>query len=449
MEHYDVIVVGTGEGGSGVATRCAKAGLRVAVIDDEPYGGTCALRGCDPKRVLVGGSELVDWHRRMLGHGVSGDTRLDWSALMTFKRAFTEPVPQRRETAFKKLGIATYHGVGRFSSPDQFAADGKELTANFFVIASGARPATLGIAGEEHLKTSTDFLDLDLLPRRIVLVGAGYIAFEFAHIAARAGAEVVVFSRGRPLKQFDSDLVSRLVDHTRILKVDVKLDSPVQGVERVGSEFRVKFRGPTGEESVSTDIVVHAAGRVPKTGELDLAGANVETDQRGAIRVNDWLQSVTNPKVYAAGDAVASPGARALTPVAAHQSAIVASNLLNGNRKTPDYRGIPSVVFTTPCLAGVGLTEEEARSKGLRIRVKSEDTRNWFSNRRVCEMAGMYKAILEEQSGRVLGAHLLGPQAEEVINLFVLAIRHQLTDRDLSHAIYAYPTSGSDVPYML
>jgi glutathione reductase (NADPH) len=449
MERYDVVVVGTGEGGSGVATRCAQAGLRVAVIDDEPYGGTCALRGCDPKKVLVGASELIDWHRRMVGHGMSGATNLDWSALMTFKRSFTEPVPQRREAAFKKLGIATYHGVGRFTSPDQFVADGKGLVAKFFVIASGAKPATLGIAGEEHLRTSTDFLDLDVLPRRIGLVGAGYIAFEFAHIAARAGAEVVVFGRSRPLEHFDSDLVRRLVDHTRSLKIDVKLDSDVHGVERAGSEFRVKFSGPTGDETVSTDIVVHAAGRVPKTGELDLGRANVETDQRGAIRVNDWLQSVTNPKVYATGDAAASPGALPLTPVAAHQSAIVASNLLHGNKKTPDYRGIPSVVFTTPCLAGVGLTEQEAKAKGLRVRVKSEDTRDWFSNRRVCEKAGMYKTIVEEDTDRVVGAHLLSPYAEEVINLFALAIRHGLKAHEVAHTIYAYPTGGSDVPYML
>src|ERR1700674_4613801 len=197
MESYDLIVVGTGEGGTGVATRCAKAGWRVAVIDDEPYGGTCALRGCDPKRVLVGASELVDWHRRMVGHGVGGEMGLDWSALMTFKRTFTEPVPPRREAAFKELGIATYHVPGRFIGLDQFVADGKELRAKSFVIASGARPAPLGIPGEEHVKTSTDFLELDALPNRIVLIGAGYIAFEFAHIAARAGVKVAMIGRGR------------------------------------------------------------------------------------------------------------------------------------------------------------------------------------------------------------------------------------------------------------
>lgn len=449
MERYDLIVVGTGAGGGGVASRCAKAGWRVAVIDDEPYGGTCALRGCDPKKVLVGISELIDWHRRMSGQGVRGDTVLDWPGLMKFKRTFTEPVPKTQEAAYKKLGIATYHGTGHFTGPDRFAADGKELESKFFVIASGARPAPLGIPGEEHVKTSTDFLDLDKLPDRIAFIGAGYIAFELAHIAARAGAKVFMLGRGRPLKRFDSDLVGRLVEHTRALNIDVRLDSAVNGVERAGSELRVKFHDPGGEDFITTDLVVHGAGRIPKTSELDLARANVETDERGAVKVNQWLQSVTNPKVYAAGDAVASPGALPLTPVAGHQSVIIASNLLHGNNKRPDYRGVSSVVFTTPPLAAVGLTEEEARLKGLKIRVKSEDTRSWLSNRRVGETAAMYKTLTDEESGRVLGAHLLGAHAEEVINVFALAVRNNLVASDLAHMIYAYPTSASDIPYML
>jgi glutathione reductase (NADPH) len=448
MERYDLIVVGTGEAGSGVATRCAKAGWRVATIDDEPYGGTCSLRGCDPKRVLVGVSELVDWQRRMAGRGVSGDASLDWPALMKFKRTFTDPVPQRTEDSYQKLGIATYHGQGRFVGPDRFAADGQELVSKFFVIASGAQPEPLRIPGEEHVNTSTDFLDLDALPRRIALIGAGYIAFEFAHIAVRAGAQVIMLGRGRPLEHFDGDLVARLIEHTRSLNVDVRLDSPAQSVERVGVELRVKVPGKSAEESVSADCVVHAAGRIPKTGALDLAKADVETDERGGIKVNDWLQSVSNPKVYAAGDAVASPGALPLTPVAAHQGVIVASNLLHGNKKSPDYRAIPSVVFTTPALAAVGLTEEEARARGEKVRVKSEDTGSWFSNRRVGEKAAMYKTVTDEKTGRLLGAHLLGPNAEEVINIFALGIRHQLTATDLAHALYSYPTSGSELPYM-
>ena len=452
MERYDLVVVGTGAGGGGAATRCAKAGWRVAIIDDEPYGGTCLLRGCDPKKVLVGVSELVDGYRRMSGEGVTGDNaRLDWPALMRFKRTFTEPVPRQQETSYQKLGIATYHGGGRFTGPDRFLADGKELESKFFVVASGARPAPLGIPGEEHVKTSTDFLELDAIPRRIALIGAGYIAFEFAHIAARAGASVTMFGRGRPLKQFDADLVNRLVEHTRGLNIDVRLDAPVAAVGRTGSEFHVKSGNatPPGADLEAADLVIHGAGRIPRTSELDLGRANVETDKRGAIEVNEWLQSVSNPKVYAAGDAVASPGALPLTPVGGHQSVIVASNLLHGNRRKPDYRGVSSVVFTTPPLAAVGLTEETAKAQGLKVRVKSEDTRSWFSNRRVRETAAMYKTIVEEGTNRILGAHLLGPHADEVINLFAIAVRNNLTASDLAHMIYAYPTSGSDIAYMV
>jgi glutathione reductase (NADPH) len=449
METYDLIVVGTGEGGSGVATRCAKTGWRVAVIDDEPYGGTCALRGCDPKKVLVGLSDLVDWHRRMTGLGVGGDVRLDWRALMRFKRTFTESVPQKKEQAYQNLGIATYHGAGRFSAPDRFSVEGKTLESRFFLIASGAKPASLGIEGEEFLGTSTDFLDLDSLPARIALIGAGYIAFEFAHIAARAGAKVVMFGRGRPLKAFDSDLVARLIEHTRKLNIDIRLESPVRTVEPRGSEFRVTFLGAAGPGEISADLVVHAGGRVPKTHELDLGSANVATDHRGGVKVNSWLQSVTNPKVYAAGDCAASLGAVPLTPVAAHQSAIVASNLLHGNTKSPDYRAIPSVVFTTPALASVGLTEEQALARGEKVRVKCEDTGKWFSSRSVCQPTSMYKTLTDETTGRIVGAHLLGPRAEELINLFALAIRHEVSATDLAHGIFAYPTSGSDVAYML
>ena len=450
MERYDLVVVGTGAGGGGAATRCAKAGWRVAIIDDEPYGGTCLLRGCDPKKVLVGISELIDGYRRMNGAGVSGEAKLDWPALMRFKRTFTEPVPRQQETSLQQQGIVTYHGSAHFTGPDRLLVDGTELESKFFLIASGARPAPLGIPGEEHVKTSTDFLELDTLPRRIALIGAGYIAFELAHIAVRAGASVTMLGRGRPLKQFDADLVNRLVEHTRSLKIDVRLDASVTAVEKSGAEFRVRTGKATpGGEFLAADLVIHGAGRIPKTSELDLGRGNVETDKRGAIVVNEWLQSVSNPKIYAAGDAVASPGALPLTPVGGHQSQIVASNLLHGNHHAPDYRGVSSVVFTTPPLAAVGLTEEKARTQGLKVRVKSEDTRSWFSNRRVRETTAMYKTVVEEGTNRILGAHLLGPHADEVINVFAIAVRHSLAASDLAHMIYAYPTSGSDIAYML
>lgn len=169
----------------------------------------------------------------------------------------------------------------------------------------------------------------------------------------------------------------------------------------------------------------------------------------GGVAVNEYLQCVSNPRVHAAGDAALPPGSLPLSPVAAHEGLTVASNLLHGNRKTPDYRGTPSVVFTVPPLARVGLTEAEARAQQLAVRVKSAETGSWYSNRRVCEPTGMFKTLVEAGTGRVVGAHLLGPQAEEVINLFALAIRQGLPATALTHTIYAYPSSASDVAYML
>jgi glutathione reductase (NADPH) len=448
-ESYDLIVIGTGMGGSEPATRCRAAGWRVAVVDDEPYGGTCALRGCDPKKVLVGGAELADWHRRMTGCGITGEARVDWAALMRFKRTFTAPVPAKREAAFRQAGIATYHGAARFTAEDRLVVEGRELRAAHVVIASGAEPRRLDIPGEEHLRTSTDFLELDELPRRIALVGAGYIAFEFAHIARRAGAEVVMLGRERALASFDQDLVRRLVAHTRALGVDVRLQAPVTALDARDGEFRVRYRGENGDASVDADLVVHAAGRVPKTRGLDLPTANVRTDSRGAVEVNEHLQSVTNPRVYAVGDAALPPGSLPLSPVAHHEGLVVASNLLHGNQTTPDYRGTPSVVFTVPPLARVGLTEAEATLQGLAVRVRAEDTGSWYSQRRVRETTAMFKTIVEERTDRVVGAHLLGPHAEEVVNVFALAIRHGLPATDLARMIYAYPTSTSDITYML
>jgi glutathione reductase (NADPH) len=448
-ERYDLVVLGTGQGGSGAAYKCRTGGWRVAIVDDLPYGGTCALRGCDPKKVLVGAAELVDWHRRMAGHGVVGESRIDWPALMRFKRSFTGPIPRKRETAFREAGIATYHGHARFISPHELVVGGETLGAEHVVVATGARPAPLGIPGEEHVRTSTEFLELDELPRRIAFIGAGYISFEFAHVAQRAGATAIVLGRGAPLRRFDQDVVQRLVKHTREIGVDVRVDTPVIEVEAKGGAFRVHVRAPTGDEFIDADLVVHGAGRVPNTEGLDLATGGVATDERGAVRVNDYLQSVSNPRVYAAGDVTLSPAKLPLTPVAAHEGLVVASNLLRGNTRKPDYRGVSNVVFSVPSLASVGVTEAEANAQRRQLRIRTEETGSWYANRRVREGAAMFKTIVDAETDQVIGAHLLGPHADEVVNVFAIAMRHGLTATALRQAIYGYPTGISDIPYML
>src|SRR5713101_5569658 len=240
----DVIVIGTGSAAQAVAYKVREAGQSVAVIDSRPFGGTCQLRGCDPKKVLVGVSDLVDWSQRMQGKGVSAPSlSISWPDLIRFKRTFTDPVPEQHEQSFKQAGIITRHGRAHFIDRTSVRVGEETLVGRHVVIATGACHATLGIPGEEHLTTSTQFLDLEELPRRIVFVGGGSIAFEFAHIAARAGARVQVLHRGsRPLEQFDPDLVSMLVQASRELGIEVHVNRAVTAIERQGDHLLVHAR---------------------------------------------------------------------------------------------------------------------------------------------------------------------------------------------------------------
>lgn len=446
----DLIVVGTGAGALSAAYPCREAGWSVTVIDSSPFGGTCAQRGCDPKKVLVGVSELVDWNRRMQGAGVSGPAPgVLWSDLIRFKGTFTEDVAASTERGLKEAGMLTVHGRARFVGPTSLQVGGETHDARHVVIATGARHAPLGIPGEEHLLTSTGFLELEALPRRVAFVGGGYIAFEFAHVAAHAGAQVQILHRGpRPLEGFDADLVGLLLTTTRDLGVDVRVRTSVTAVERRGEEYVVHARSGQEQVEVVADLVVHAAGRVPEIDDLALEVAGIERAGAGGIVVNDYLQSVSNPAVYAAGDAVAS-GGLPLTPVAGMQGGIVATNLLEGNSRTPDYAGIPSVVYTTPPLARVGLDEKAATAQGLRFTTHHEDTSSWYSSKRVALAPTGFTTLVEDGTGRILGAHLFGLHADEVVNIFGLAIRKGLTAADLKDMPYAYPTSSSDIGYML
>lgn len=450
MKHkFDLLVVGTGSAASTVATKCRVAGWTVAIIDSRPYGGTCALRGCDPKKVLVGAAEVIDWTRRMEGKGIRAErVRIDWQQLMRFKRSFTEPVPKSREEAFSKSGIASFHGRARFLSPTTIQVGGDLLEGRHVVIATGQRPAELKFPGAEHLITSDQFLELDSLPRRIVFVGGGYIGFEFAHIAARAGSNVtIIHRRARPLPLFDAELVDQLVARTRELGIDVHLGAQAEAVEQNAGHLIVRVSSSGQTQALEADMVVHSAGRVPEIDDLNLTSAGVEWNN-GGVKVNEFLQSVSNPAVYAAGDAAAS-GGPPLTPVAGYEGSIVAANLLNGNSQKPNYFGIPTVVFAIPPLASVGLSEPEARQQNLRFKVNHETTSSWYSSRRIGETHSGFKVLVEEGTDRILGAHLLGEEAGEVINLFALAMRSGLTATDLRRTIFAYPTHGSNLPYML
>ncbi len=448
----DLIVVGTGSAGQSAAFPCREAGWSVVVVDSDPFGGTCQLRGCDPKKVLVGLSELIDWARRMQGKGLPAPApALAWPDMARFKRTFTDGVPEAMERSFKEAGMLTAHGRARFIGPTSLRVGDETYVGRSVVSAAGARHAPLGIPGEEHLTTSSGFLELSQLPHRVSFVGGGYIAFELAHVAARAGAQVSILHRGQralDLEGFDPDLVAQVVETTRELGVEVRLNTSVNAVARGEEGLVVHARTATGDVEVPADLVVHAAGRVPEVDDLDLGAAGVERGEKGGVAVNQYLQSVSNPAVYAAGDAVSS-GGLPLTPVAGMQGRTVAANLLNGNTRTPNYLGIPTAVFTTPPLARVGLDEATAMAQGLRFRAHHEDTSGWYSSRRVGLVHTGFKTLVEDGTERVLGAHLVGPHAEETINVFALAIRNGLSASELKEVVFAYPSSASDIGYML
>jgi len=443
---FDLVVVGTGVTAA-VASRCREAGWTVAVIDSRPFGGTCALRGCIPKKILVGAAEAVHAARDLAGHGVRDGVALAWPELIGFKRSMIEGTPRRVEEAWAKIGVEQVHGRARFVGPATLAVGDDRLVGRRIVIAAGAIPAPLPFAGAERVTTSEQFLSLDRLPPRVVFIGGGYVSFEFAHVAARAGVEVTIVHRGvRPLEAFDPDLVALLVKRTRELGIRVELDTAVHAIDAAGAGLVVRAVQRGTARHFDADLAVHGAGRIPEIDDLDLDVAGVEREKRG-VKVNEFLQSVSNPVVYAGGDAAAS--GPPLTPKADHDAGVLVGNLLEGNHRTVDYRGIASAVFSIPPLASTGLSEAEARARGINVRVNRQDTSSWFNTRRVGETVSAFKVLIDESTGQVLGAHLLGPHADEVINLFAVAVRLGLRADDLKQTPFAYPTMSSDIRFML
>ncbi|WP_259939284.1 NAD(P)/FAD-dependent oxidoreductase [Jannaschia sp. W003] len=301
-------MIGAGMAGINAAKKCARAGWSVAIVDALPYGGTCALRGCDPKKMLRAGAEAVEAARRMDGRGVAGDARIDWSALMAHKRTFTDPVPGSMEAGLRDAGVQTLHGQARFTGEDRMEIEGHgPFRFRHALIAAGAKARPLDISGAERIVDSTGFLELAALPRSIVFAGGGYISFEFAHIAARAGAEVTILDRGaRPLKAFDPDLVDMLIERSRAAGIAFVPEASLQRVEAAGDGgSRVLYETGGEPHAIDADLVVHGAGRVPAIDDLDLAAGGIEREP-GGVTVEPWLQSTSNPRVFAAGDAAAS-----------------------------------------------------------------------------------------------------------------------------------------------
>jgi glutathione reductase (NADPH) len=446
---YDLIVIGAGMAGVAAANKCASRGWSVGIVDALPYGGTCALRGCDPKKILRRGAEIIDSARLMRGHGINDDgLAINWADLMKHKHGFTDPVPERMEETLRANGVDTLHGLARFTGRDSIEISGTRYDASHFLIATGARPRPLDFPGHQHLVDSTDFLELPALPPRILFVGGGFISFEFAHIAARAGSAPTIIDRGpRPLKAFDPDLVELLIARGTAAGIDLQRSATITAIDRSGSGYRATVERSGHTATMEFDLIVHGAGRRPDLASLNLDAAGVDWNRHG-VQVAPHLQSPTNPTVYAAGDSADTPGLP-LTPVAVIEGKVAASNMLKATKAVPDYAGIPTAVFTIPELARVGMLEQEARDHGIDLEVRHRDTSSWYSNYRIGETTAAAKILIDRTNDRIVGAHLLGPEYAELINVLGLAMKLGLTTRQLKSMTAAYPTVGSDLGSML
>lgn len=444
----DVLVIGSGTAGYTAAYALRQAGRDVLVADKRPFGGVCAMRGCQPKKILVAAAQAVQGVLALSGQGVSGESRLDWPGLMRFKRDFTEAVPGRTEQGIRRAGMQTVRGEVSFVAPDQVRVGAQDYTFRQALIASGAAPRRLAAPGADLLLDSDDFLELDRLPESIALIGGGYISFEFAFVCAVAGVRTTIVHHSKEfLRRFDPDMVATVMAAGRDLGISFLPETSLIRAEQHGHGLALHLEG-TAKGQLHVAAAVAAVGRAPDLEGLHLQAGGVDSSGQGVL-VNAFMQSVSNPGVYAVGDAAATPFALAVT--ADMEAEAAAHNMVHGNSRKADYAAVPSVVFTVPPLACVGLTEEEALAgkDEQEIIVNTDDAAGWMSSRRIGQKHAAYKVILDKATGRILGAHLAGRGAEEMINVFALAMKFGLTRQQLKSLLWAYPTHISDIKYMI
>jgi glutathione reductase (NADPH) len=456
---YDLIVIGAGNAGQEAASIARAAGWRVAIIEARDVGGTCPLRGCIPKKVLAAASEVADLVRRAPRLSINveppaaGEPAIDWTALIARERTFVDGVAEAMKADLVRQGIDVIEGRARFVDPHAISVTGRAepLRARKLLVATGSVPRPLSFPGGDRLLTSDDLLELPTLPTTIAFVGAGVIAFELGHVMARAGARVTLLeAASRVLPGHDAGAVDRLLEASAARGIDVQVGVEVRsvhdapdGTRRIQYDARDDSGGRSRELRVHA--VAHGAGRIADLDGLDLRAAGVATD--GARpRLDDAHCSRSNPDIWFAGDAV--PGKPQLSALATYEGRLVARNLTRDERQAPDYTSIPSVVFTAPALASVGPTEEEARARGLTFETRVNDMRTWRSARTYAEEQAWAKVLVDRKADRVIGAHIVGHGAADMINTFALAIRYGIPVTSLVEGVYAYPTFHSDLKFL-
>ena len=445
-DSFDLIVLGGGSGGLATAFRAAHHGARVAMLEPGALGGTCVNVGCVPKKALWYAAQLAQEQRLAVDYGfASVPGPLDWEHFRQLRQNYIDGIRQRYATRLAEAGIQVFAETGRFVSADTVATScGNELRATQIVIATGGRPRRLDVPGFDLGLVSDDIFALRTLPRRIAVVGGGYIAVEFAGLLRALGSEVALHARNRLLADFDAELVDALAEGMRGQGISISHQLKVAGLHQ-GNDGIVLDDAINGDCG-PYDAVLWAVGRVPNSDRLDLEAAGVHVDDAGHVLADDW-QNSNVPGIYAVGDVT---GREELTPVAVAAGRRLADRLFGGQPNSRlDYTNVPSVVFAEPPLAMVGLTEAQAREfHGDQLRVYRSRFTPMQSALTGHGAMSVMKILCVGEDEHVVGIHALGAGADEMLQGFAVAMKMGLRKRDLDDTVAIHPSSAEELVLM-
>jgi glutathione reductase (NADPH) len=440
---YDLFVIGAGSGGTRAARVSAAHGAKVAVAEEYRVGGTCVIRGCVPKKLLIFGAHFAEDLRdaRAFGWDVPGDCAFDWTVLRDNVLAEVDRINQAYTQTIETSGAEIIHQRATIAGPNEVRlADGRTVTAQRILIATGATPHVPECPGHEHGITSNEAFHLEAVPRRILIAGAGYIANEFAGIFHQLGAHVTLINRTDViLRGYDEQVRDRLLQISTTKGIEFRFNADFRGIEKQGDgSLKVQM---TGHEPAEVDCVMFATGRVPNTGGLGLENAGVEWDEKGAIKVDDDSRT-TCDSIFAVGDVT---NRVQLTPVAIREGQAFADTFYGNKPTRVDYDCIPSAVFSHPPIAGVGLTESQARQKHGSVKVYQSDFRPMKNVLAGRNERALYKMVCDADTDRILGIHMIGPEAPEILQSAAVAVKAGLTKAAFDQTVALHPTMAEEL----
>lgn len=439
---FDLFVIGAGSGGVRASRVAASHGARVAVAEEHRVGGTCVIRGCVPKKLLVYGAHFAEDLKdaRKFGWDVP-DCKFDWNVLRDnvlgevdrLEGLYGETLSNHKVTVFKARATIVEPQKIRL-------ADGKEITAGRILIATGGWPHVPEFPGSEHAITSNEVFHLEKLPKRIVIAGGGYIANEFAGIFNEFGSKVTIVNRGDTiLRGYDEQIRDRLLQISMTKGIDFKFNAPFQSIEKKDDgSLTVHLENC---DAIEADAVLVAAGRVPNTKGLGLEDVGVECDKDGAVKVDETNQSSV-PSIYAVGDVT---NRVQLTPVAIREGQAFADSVFGGKPTVVDYANIPSAVFSHPPIGAVGMTEAEARNKLGSIRTYTSDFRAMKNVLAGRNERALYKMIVNAATDQVVGLHMIGPDSPEILQAAAIAVKAGLTKADFDATVALHPSMAEEL----